>query len=93
MSEPIEVLFRVRISSKGQVVIPKHIREALSLNQGDELALIPTKQGILMKRPSKEVGGLRGLLKGLDVDIAECEAILGEASRRLVKSIGWQTNT
>ena len=88
MSERIELLFKVRVSSKGQVVIPKHIREALSLNQGDELALIPTKGGILMRHPSKEVSGLRGLLRGLDVDIEECEAILSEARRRLVKSIG-----
>jgi AbrB family looped-hinge helix DNA binding protein len=26
-----------RVTSKGQVTIPKHVREALQLNQGDEL--------------------------------------------------------
>lgn len=86
----IEKLFKVKVSSKGQVVIPKHLRKALDLNEGDELLLVPTGEGILMKQPpkDKEAKGLRGLLKELDVDIAECEAILGEAKRSLVKTIG-----
>lgn len=87
MSRALEGLFKVKVSSKGQVVIPKHIREGLNLNEGDELLLIPTKGGILMKHSSKEVRRLRGLLKGLDVDIGECEAILSEARRSLAKII------
>ncbi len=87
MSKPLEVLFKVRLSSKGQVVIPRHIREALNLNEGDELLLIPTKEGILMKPPSNEPKGLRGLLKGLDVDVGECEAILSEARKSLARVI------
>jgi len=82
-----EFPFTVKISSKGQVVIPKPIRENLGLNEGDELLLIPAKDGVLMKRPSREPGKLRGLLKGIDVDVAECEAILGEAKRSLAKSV------
>jgi bifunctional DNA-binding transcriptional regulator/antitoxin component of YhaV-PrlF toxin-antitoxin module len=62
------------------------VREALSLNEGDELLLIPTEEGILMKRPSGPMG-LRGLLKDLDVNIEECEAILAEAKRSLTTGI------
>jgi len=87
MPEYLERLFKVKVSSKGQVVIPKHIREALNLNEGDELLLVPTKEGIIMKQPSKEDRRLRGLLKGLDVNIAECEAILSEARRSLTRII------
>ncbi|MGB9660349.1 MAG: AbrB/MazE/SpoVT family DNA-binding domain-containing protein [Nitrososphaerales archaeon] len=87
MSKSLERLFKVKMSSKGQLVIPKHIREALNLNEGDELLLVPTEEGILMKPPFKEAGRLRGLLKGLDVDIGECEAILSEARRSLAKII------
>lgn len=83
----LERLFKVRLSSRGQVVLPKHIRKALNLNKGDELLLIPTEEGVLMKIPSRGAEGLRGLLKGLDVDIAECEAILGEAKRSLARVI------
>jgi len=87
MVVPLERLFKVRVSSKGQVVLPKHIREALNLNKGDELLLIPTEEGILMKLPSKGAEGLRGFLKGLDVNIAECEVILSEAKRSLARVI------
>ena len=38
-----------------------------------------------MKRSTEDIGRLRGLLKGLDVDIAECETILSEARRSLAK--------
>ena len=69
------------------MVIPKHVREALNLNEGDELLLIPTTEGLQMVRPSKKVGGLRGLLKELDVDTAECEAILNEACSRMKEAI------
>ncbi len=81
-----EELFKVKVSSKGQVVIPRRIREALNLSEGDELVLMLTKEGLLIKYPSK-VGRLRGLLKGLDIDMAECEAILNEARRSLARII------
>lgn len=87
MSKPLETVFKAKMSSKGQIVIPKHIREALNLNECDELLLIPTKDGIFMKHPSNQAGRLRGLLKGLDVDIGECEAILSEARRSLAKIV------
>jgi AbrB family looped-hinge helix DNA binding protein len=87
MSKPLETIFKARVSSKGQLVIPKHIREALNLNEGDELLLVPTKDGIFLKQPLNEVGRLRGFLKGLNVDIEECEALLSEARRSLVKVI------
>ena len=40
-----------------------------------------------MRRPFKEAGRLRGLIKGLDIDVAECEAVLGEARRSLAKIV------
>lgn len=87
MSELLETVFKVRVSTKGQVVIPKRIREALDINRGDELLLIPTKEGILMRHPPKRTVGLRGLLRDLDVDVTECEAILSEARRSLTKIV------
>jgi len=86
MSGLLEKVFRVKLSSKGQVVIPKHVRKALNLGKGDELLLVSTEDGILMKPPSKkESGEIRGLLKGLDVNPGECEAILSEAKISLTK--------
>ncbi len=86
MEYPIRGLFRVKVSAKGQVVIPKAIREAYHINEGSELLFIPIEDGVLIK-PIEKVARLRGLLVGLNVDLAECEAILAEAKRSLVKVI------
>ena len=88
MGSIVERLFRVKISSKGQIAIPKPLREALHFHNGDTILLTPTEEGILMRHPPTEGRGLRGLLKGLNVDIAECEAILEEAKRSLSKVRG-----
>lgn len=84
MESLIERLFRVKVSAKGQVVIPKPLREAFHFHEGEIVLLTLTEEGILMRHQLKETG-LRGLLKELDVDVAECEAILAEAKRSLVK--------
>ena len=86
MSSPIERLFKVKISSKGQVVIPKPIRDAYNFKEGDEVLMIPLEDGILMRKFERSVE-LRGLLKGLDVDVTECERILMEAKKSLLKGI------
>ena len=39
----------IKLSSKGQVIIPKHIRSAYHWETGQELILIDTGNGILLK--------------------------------------------
>ena len=39
----------IKLSSKGQVIIPKHIRSAYHWERGQELILIDTGNGILLK--------------------------------------------
>jgi len=39
----------IKLSSKGQVIIPKHIRSAYHWESGQELILIDTGDGILLK--------------------------------------------
>ncbi len=41
-----------RLSSKGQVIIPKAIRDAYHLNVGQEMEIEITPQGILLKTKS-----------------------------------------
>jgi len=46
-----------KLSSKGQIVIPKDIRDALSLKEGDSLLLTATDKAIMIRSinpPSKE---------------------------------------
>ena len=50
------------VSSKGQVVIPKKMREKYGLKPGQRLRVVPHKEGILLK-PSLSTRELRGLMK------------------------------
>jgi len=47
----------IRMSSKGQIVIPQDIREEINVNEGTIFAVVGTKDTIILKRiitPSKE---------------------------------------
>jgi AbrB family looped-hinge helix DNA binding protein len=77
-----------RLSTKGQVIIPKAVREARSWSPGTRLIVEQTKEGILL-RPAKLVPRttleqVSGMLKykGKPATIAEME----EAIARMVKS-------
>jgi len=82
----LEQLFRVRVSSKGQIVIPKPLREVYHINEGDEVLMLPLEEGVLIKKKGKPPK-LRGLLKDLDVNVEELEAILAEAKKSLTKMV------
>lgn len=85
MRSIIEKLFEVKMSTKGQVVIPKPLREAFHFREGETVLMIPVKEGILMRHSSPKKISLRGLLKGIDVNMTECEMLLAEAKRSLFK--------
>ncbi|MDO8481261.1 MAG: AbrB/MazE/SpoVT family DNA-binding domain-containing protein [Nanoarchaeota archaeon] len=40
----------VNVSSKGQIVLPKSLREELGINTGDHLAVTGTKEGIVLSK-------------------------------------------
>lgn len=52
-----------RVSSKGQMIIPKRVREALGLKKGAELAveLLPGKEFKVSVRPTDHVAQVRRL--------------------------------
>jgi AbrB family looped-hinge helix DNA binding protein len=54
----------VRLSKKGQFVIPKEIREALGVKEGDELLVTLEAGRVLLTPPEKYARATRGLLKG-----------------------------
>ncbi len=56
----------VKISSKGQITLPKELRERYRLREGDEVLILPAEEGILIKRRK---ASLRGFLSGkLDIE-------------------------
>ena len=52
------------VSSKFQIVIPKQIREAVGLEQGEVLRVIG-KGGVISLIPSRPIAEFRGFLKGM----------------------------
>jgi AbrB family looped-hinge helix DNA binding protein len=77
-----------RLSTKGQIIIPKPLREALRWRPGQELDVIETKEGLLLrpKAPFKptRLEDVAGMLKydGPPVSDAEIKARLAESIRK-----------
>jgi AbrB family looped-hinge helix DNA binding protein len=42
-----------RLSAKGQVVIPKDLRDRLGWSRGSDLEVVETAAGVLLRRPSE----------------------------------------
>ena len=74
---------RIRVSTKGQVVLPKRTRERLGLAPGAELELIDTAGGVEI-RPARKDGG-----SSVDDAIARAQAILNYSGPRLNEA-DWQ---
>lgn len=57
----------IKISSKGQVVIPKEVRDALHWETGVELVLVATENGVVLQTKvsgqKQPVKSLRGFLQ------------------------------
>lgn len=54
----------VRLSKKGQLVLPKAIRDALGVREGDELLVRLEGRAVVLTRPQFYAKATRGLLKG-----------------------------
>jgi antitoxin PrlF len=46
------IMEKIKLSSKGQLSIPKHIRDRMNLNKGDVFT-IEEKEGVLIIHPAK----------------------------------------
>ncbi|HEX8620014.1 MAG TPA: AbrB/MazE/SpoVT family DNA-binding domain-containing protein [Thermoanaerobaculia bacterium] len=55
---------KTRVSPKYQVVIPKEIRDGLSLRPGQDLQVI-RKGNVIMLVPDRPISAFRGILRGL----------------------------
>ena len=67
----------MRISERGQITIPKHLRERFGMNHNVEVEISPTEQGLLIRKrttaehPVDRVSGILGrdaLGEGVSVD-------------------------
>jgi AbrB family looped-hinge helix DNA binding protein len=58
----------VTVSSKFQVVIPKEIRRKLGIEAGQKFRIVEY-QGRIEFIPDRDIGQLKGFLKGLDTTV------------------------
>jgi AbrB family looped-hinge helix DNA binding protein len=59
---------RVKVSSKFQIVIPKHVREQLGIRAGQELQVVQFADRIEFV-PLQDIKSRRGFLKGIDTNV------------------------
>lgn len=65
---------KVRISGKGQVVIPAQIRRKLNLKQG-EMVFVEEDMGVIKIKPKTKLRSLRGTWPELDIETITKEII------------------
>ncbi len=64
-----------KISTKGQLIIPKEFRDKLKLRAGDEVVLILKDEGILITPKISQLGMIRGLLKD-EIDLNKAKEFI-----------------
>ena len=64
----------MRISERGQITIPKHLRERFGLHPNVEVEVTPTDEGLLIRKRvdgQHPVDRVAGILDGSDFDVDE----------------------
>ncbi len=52
------------LTSKGQITIPKRIRDAMGLSAGDRVDFVDAEKGVLMVPAKRDLMALRGMFRG-----------------------------
>ena len=80
---PEKKIYEAKITSKGQMVIPKPLREKYNLDRGQKAKIIITKDGLLIK-PSLEGPwtGLRGMMRE-ELSTVDIDRLILEAKKSL----------
>ena len=81
---------RTHLSSKGQIVIPKGVRDRLGLHEGDELSIEELGDAIVLRVKRRATAGIFGPVRTLEQLLAELSGLYAgpsisdaEARRRL----------
>jgi len=65
-------LHKTKVGPKGQVTIPKELRDRFHIKEGEEVIILPSPDGIIIKHPKVILRGyLRDKLdiKGIESDV------------------------
>lgn len=72
--------YRAKITSKGQISIPKELREKFQLRVGEEVMLVAGDEGIILKPGLNPMRRLRGALRE-EVDINKASEFIRKMRR------------
>ena len=64
----------MRVSERGQITIPKHLRDRFGMTRDVEVEITPTEHGLLIQKRTAAlhpVDRVAGVLDGADFDIDE----------------------
>jgi len=79
-------IFDAKVAKKGQLVIPKPLRERFRIREDSHVTLVATEEGVMIKPAlQRPWSGPRGLLKGA-FTVEELDRLLEEAKRSLLKA-------
>lgn len=77
---------QAKVTSKGQVTIPKKIRDSLKIHTGDKIEFIPAEEGkVILKPISQKVDDVFGILhktKQKPISISQMEEIIKERMKK-----------
>src|SRR2546427_12405757 len=68
------------MTSKGQVTIPKDLRDRFGLKEGEEVLMVPANEGILLKHRMDSMRSLRGLMRE-EVVLQKASSVIGKLRR------------
>lgn len=69
--------YQSKMTSKGQVTIPKDLRDRFGLKEGEEVLMVPAHEGILLKHRMDSMRSLRGLMRE-EVDLKKASTFIGK---------------
>ena len=72
--------YQSKITSKGQVTIPKDLRDRFGFKEGEEVLMVPENEGILLKHRMDSMRSLRGLMRE-EVDLKRASTFIGKVRR------------
>ena len=79
-------MYGSKVTSKGQITVPKAVREALALREGDRMSFLIHNDGtVTVEAQSVDLSSLRGMVKsaGRHVSVEQMsEAVAQGAARR-----------
>ena len=58
----------MKISKRGQITVPKHLRESFGMNPGTEVEIFPTEEGLMVRKVSSAIHPVDRVAGILDED-------------------------